>query len=469
MKKSLLAAGVLLGLAWAVLFWGIGYVNQGKEKVELKETVLYGDLAEAKGITLQIDSQWNQKLFWSTKYQIGSLASPETKFCFQQTGEKSETNFLAGLEWTEEREIAIDLPFVQFTSITGNNLLKDDGIELPYRSLFQEIANRTAAGEFYTEEIYLADYISYYTLQLEIQSDKISSMQIPEDAQERVNQLIRIPVLSDQKGKVSIRKNQNGEVTEICYENIEGGISIYTSGWISDASCYFSFVCYDSKGELLDREFLETEYGIYCLPFHWEETGQEQLYSENYAAMEYEKMTCICPLKAEEGWIVAMREEGDQYLFVTKKAEKLMLTAIKKDFREIVQQTDLLDCNTGDQFQSLEQQEDTLFIMMKSGKFCFLVKDAQGKYQKKQEGDLEQIEDKWERENLIRRHAFQWDGERLIVAGFLYGRNSVYIMVFREEGMVFLGFYQHSGDLDWRFGWESVPMQPIDKPILQMQ
>ncbi len=23
-----------------------------------------------------------------------------------------------------------------------------------------------------------------------------------------------------------------------------------------------------------------------------------------------------------------------------------------------------------------------------------------------------------------------------------------YIMVFREEGMVFLGFYQHSGDLD---------------------
>ena len=467
MKKSLLAAGLLLGFAWGVLVWGIGYVDQGKEKVELKEVVLYGDLAKAKGITLQIDSQWNQKLFWSTKYQVGSLASPETKFCFQQTGRKQGKDFLTGLEWTEEREIAIDLPFIQFTAIMGEDLLNDEGIELPYRSLFQEIASRTAAGELYTEEVYLADYVSYYALCLEVQSSKISSMQIPEDAQERVNQLIQIPILPNQKGKVSVRKNRDGKVTEIRYENIEGGVSVCTSGWISDSGCYFSFACYNSEGELLDREFLETEYGVYILPFYWEKT--EQLYSENYAVMEYEKIKCICPLKEEEGWIVAMQEEGDQYLFVTKKAEKLMLTVIKKDTKEIVQQLDLLDWKAEDQFQSLEQQENTLFVGMKSGKFCFLVKDLAGWYQKKLYGDLDQIEDRWEREKLIRHHTFRWDGERLAIAGFLYNRNSVYLMVFQEEGMVFLGLYQHSGDLDWKLGWQNIPVQPIGKPILQMQ
>lgn len=107
---------------------------------------------------------------------------------------------------------------------------------------------------------------------------------------------------------------------------------------------------------------------------------------------------------------------------------------------------------------------------MGSGRLCFLEKDERGNYQKRVYGDLNRIEEVWERENLILNHVFRWDGERLAVAGFLHWSNSVYLMVFKEKGQVFLGYYQHSSDLDRILGLGGIlaPIQPMGKLDLQM-
>lgn len=462
MKKSLFMMILFTGFSIGVWIWGIDYINQGKEKVELTEQVIYGDLEKAKGILLQIDTQWDQKLFWSTSYPIGASTQPETKFQFQP---KKEQDFFQ----IEKNELTLSLP-MQF-SIAGSGGLALEQFDLPYQIMFEEVAARTAAGEEHIEEVYLADYNQYYPLQLEVQSEKIASIVVPEHAQEMLLQSFPIPILPTQKGRVIIQKNKKGEIVKIQYDSIEGGISIQTSAVILDTGCYFSFACYNEEGELLDIKPDGKEYGIYLLPFHWETKKQAYGEEERYAVMEYEQITCVYPLETVEASALVLKEDGTQFLLVTKEADKLVLSLIQKDTGELLQRIEVLEWKEGNQFQSLELQKEGLLFTMTDGTICFLSKEENDLYQKRLQGDLNRIEDRWERNMLILEHSFLWDGERLVLAGFPYWRqNSVYLAVFQETGMVFLGFYQHSGDLDWKLGVNGIqgPICSEGKPILQI-
>lgn len=216
-------------------------------------------------------------------------------------------------------------------------------------------------------------------------------------------------------------------------------------------------------------DILKIESGMYVLPFYWEmEEGQET------AVMEYEKLTCMYPLEAQTAVLGLQEEEkdGERFLIIVKEKEKLVLFVIEKETGVLLQRMEVAEWEEGDMFQSLEQQENQLLITMEDGAICFLVKDQMGYYQKKVEGNFDRIEKLWERNMLVLGHSFQWDGKRLAVAGFPYNQqNSVYLAVFEEEGMVFLGFYQHSGDLDWKLGLEGIrnPIRSVGKPVLEIR
>ncbi|MCX4268396.1 MAG: hypothetical protein OSJ62_07000 [Lachnospiraceae bacterium] len=457
MKKSLFI--MIIGMIFSIGVWigGTVWIDQGKEQVEVIESVLYGEVEKAKGISLRIDTQWEEKLFWSTSYSVGTLDQPKTTFQVQNRNKK-----MGGFWKTEEIVLEMDMPAWFVTE--GREGISLEG--LPYAEIFRDVAGRTEAGEERTEEVYLADYYRIYPLRLEVQSEKISCMIIPEDAGERVTQFFQIPVLPEHRGKVSVRKNEKGEVIRVQYENLEGELWIRTSGVVSDTGCYFSFVCYQGE-RMLDT--LKIESGMYVLPFYWEmEEGQET------AVMEYEKLTCMYPLEAQTAVLGLQEEEkdGERFLIIVKEKEKLVLFVIEKETGVLLQRMEVAEWEEGDMFQSLEQQENQLLITMEDGAICFLVKDQMGYYQKKVEGNFDRIEKLWERNMLVLGHSFQWDGKRLAVAGFPYNQqNSVYLAVFEEEGMVFLGFYQHSGDLDWKLGLEGIrnPIRSVGKPVLEIR
>lgn len=484
MKRSFLVMVLLTGFAFWILIAGTGYVNQGKDQVEITEQIRYGDIAEAEGISFYMQTHWNTKLLWDTEYQIGNPAQTKTKFQFCQRGK------MASFEVTMP-EIVIDVPN-QFSMI-GVNLFDLQESELPYALIFKEVAERTAAGEGRTEEVFLSDYYVYYPLHFEVQSSKIASVMVSEDAQEMINQRIRIPVLLDHKAEFFVRKNGSGEVEELRYRNLEGGISIQISGVVLDTGCYFSLTCYDSEEQLLDMEFLnamfldtarfrseeqeiqdvqeiqnieafQIKYGIYCLPYHWE--SGERLFGEPYAVLEFENIECVYPLETGGSTVLTLQEEENRFLLLTKEADDVVLRVLKKDTKEILQRIEVLAWEEGEGFQNLKMENNGLLITMRSGKICFLTKDETGFYQKQLDGNFDKIEEGWERNSLILDSVFQWDGERLAVAGFLHGTNSVYLAVFKEEGMVFLGYYQHSGDLDWALGFGGI--QPMGKLRLEM-
>lgn len=462
MRKSFILAVLLAGFSLGVLLVGTWYINQGRDKVEISEHILFGDLTEAEGISFQVHSQWDHKLVWHTEYQIGN--QPQTKSVFQFYPKGVMDSFDVA-----ETEIAFYLP--AGFGATGNDLLRLNEWELPYVRLFQEVADRTGAGEERTEEFYLADYYPYYPLRFEVQSSKISSMIVPEDAQKRINQYFQIPVLPDHKVEISIQKDGNDEVVQLKCNNLEGGMDVRTSGIVLDNGCYFAIACYNSEEQLLDRELSGMESGIYFLPYHWEEG--ERLSGEPYAVMEYENITCVYPLEAEQEAVVVLQEEGDRFLLVTKEEDQLVLTVIEKETYQTLQRMEIFAWEEEELFQSLEQGEEGILISMNNGRFCFLAKDEMGFYQDRIYGDFNRIEDVWERRSLIMEHSFAWDGERLVIAGFQYqwSYNSVYLAVFRKTGMVFLGFYSHSGDLDMRLGMGGgyASIRPMEKVGLLVQ
>lgn len=72
----------------------------------------------------------------------------------------------------------------------------------------------------------------------------------------------------------------------------------------------------------------QMKYGIYCLPYHME--NGEWLDGEEYAVMEYDKIECIYPLGMENGTVLALQENGDRFLMITKEADILVLLVVKK-------------------------------------------------------------------------------------------------------------------------------------------
>ncbi len=138
MKKSLFI--MIIGMIFSIGVWigGTVWIDQGKEQVEVTESVLYGEVEKAKGISLRIDTQWEEKLFWSTSYSVGTLDQPKTTFQVQNRNKKK-----GGFWKTEEIVLEMDMPAWFVTE--GREGISLEG--LPYAEIFRDVAGRTEAGE----------------------------------------------------------------------------------------------------------------------------------------------------------------------------------------------------------------------------------------------------------------------------------------------------------------------------------
>lgn len=464
MKKSLIIVFVMTILSVGIFLWGGRYVNQGRDQVEITEQVLFGNRSEAEGFMFRVDTEWDRRLLWSTEYTIGEDTKPNTDFLFCVKRAKFPSK-------EQETVVEIGMP-VSFVSSSSSSLNPEKARW--FGEVFREVADRTQAGEVRKEEVYLSDYYDYYPLDIDIRDTKIYGTVVPEDAEKIVSEYFQIPIPPDHKVEIGITKNLQGEIVKLSYHTIEGGIYIWTEGVVIDSSCYFSFACYDMEDRPIDSSFVKNEYGIYVIPFDW---GKTLTKPTQYAILDYENISCVYPLKAENGHIgqvvrLKADEDNNRFFLVTKEGDKLVLTIIKEETWNTIQRIELLDWEEESYFQEFEIEGDYLLLSMEDGRFSFLVQDENGIYHEKLQGNFNNMNFEETVAYPMREHVFAWDGERLAIAGFQGGFNglssSVSLAVYKKEGIVFLGFYEHSGDIDWKIGTSGGLIRPQGELALQV-
>ena len=82
MKK----ATILMALVLLLSVCGVGVlaadVFEERDQVVLTEKVVYGDRAEADGLSIQVDSHYRSRLFWNTTLQFNDTADIHTDYTF---------------------------------------------------------------------------------------------------------------------------------------------------------------------------------------------------------------------------------------------------------------------------------------------------------------------------------------------------------------------------------------------------
>ena len=151
MKK----ATILMTLVLLLSVCGVGVlaadVFEAHDQVVLTEKTVYGDRSKADGLTVQIDSHYQRKVFWNTTLRFG-----------EETGAQTEYDFSA-------KEIREDYPVVYEGIQIGNPAHGgvDFDLDNPQEGLwvaYKELYDETEPGQEKERDIRLKDYIDHYPM-----------------------------------------------------------------------------------------------------------------------------------------------------------------------------------------------------------------------------------------------------------------------------------------------------------------
>ena len=210
MKKSLwiflfilLAGGIAFPLTLTA-------VDREKERVRVKETVLFGDPGEAEGLRAVLGTHWDSRLLWETVYEPGKTEEAESSFSFHgdQVLWKEEPAARVNLEWR--------ISYGTARAVNGNNgKTVESEINLASEEtgpLLQAVADRTKPGEEHTEILAVRDYFETYPAMMSV-FDEERNLYSPGFWSDRLARIFDLRVPEDDLKKVTVWKNAQGAVT----------------------------------------------------------------------------------------------------------------------------------------------------------------------------------------------------------------------------------------------------------------
>ena len=333
-------AGILL-LALAVLSAaGIAAagtaVNAARDQVEYTETVLLGDPAAARGLTIRERAHYDDRLFWDTLLRPGAEAAPETAYRFYQSGHYVRT--------TREPSGA-DLycgPDVTFD--TG-----DRSAALPgtIAAAYWELFDATALGEEGSATLLLRDYYDVYPVSFEVDlpgytwSSSFGDDVCPPDSLERrltdaFQSFFRIPVLEDETLEIHLRKSSEDEITSWGYGSGSTGdsFSLWAEGVAAADGAYFTFDCHTYEDDLADTSLIPGGYGIYRLPYSLDADGA--------AVPDPEGLAMVYPLDPSVRLLdLTLSRDGERLLLQTQEEGRFVLTVIELSTLDTLQRLEL--------------------------------------------------------------------------------------------------------------------------------
>ena len=289
MKRTLIAAALLLLLPVAALGAAARSVGGQAEQVVLTPTVLYGDPAAAQGLTVQLHSQYQDRLYWDTTYTVGTPGQAWTDVQFHSSG----------LGWADQG----DRPLIwvglddRLTIPPGDPRLK--GTQL------------------------LRDYISYYSIRINID---LPEGEVPETETAPVNQalsdFLRIPVLEDEA--VTLARDTFSGEDGWRYTALPSSDSFALSARTAQGAdaCYFTFNPRSAQGRPMDTGHIPGGYGIYRLPYTLPPDG-------GAPEIHADQLELVCPLDpAVEVHQLSLSADEGRLLIYTLEQGSLVLNTV---------------------------------------------------------------------------------------------------------------------------------------------
>lgn len=424
---------LLLGLAAVFLYSAHAWVDAEKAAVSIEETVIYGDKSAAQGLSLDIRTHCNYRLFWDTHFTLGESPTISTDFSFSQAEQRPSRNIpYAG--------IYFDGTF-NGHGASGSGTV---GLDMTNETVpVRDVASRTAPGENRTEVVRLSDYYQFYPIQVEF--DRPSGFAVNADTQKLFADYFRIPVYPEHQVEISIEKDGAGEVRSLSLSTSkDSGVFLETPSAITDNGCFFTFSCRTAGGKLLDTSFITGGYGIYHFPLHNQ--------GDDDRILDVDELQMVYPIDAEVAEAVELRTSADRskLFLVTRESGSYMLTVI--DVRTMVQLQKLavLPAAEDSAFHSLHIYDDFVVPFRSDGRFALLALSADGAYEIHFAADFTRQPSGF----FAADSSMDFDGERLAVALFqepYYQPDrecNFFLAVFARDGLVYAGEYEHSLDRD---------------------
>ncbi len=473
MRKALAILIVLVILCTSGVIAAHAVVNTQRDQVVISENVIYGDKLAADGLNIVRKATWDERLHWKTDYNISAENKYRTDFRFTQ-----EREYERSIHYTQSG-VSLGLS-VGSGMGSSHEITREDITRLcsGYEDICLDVMETAPAGEEYTAQVRIADYLDIYPIQVyvgmselfylaEMDSGRSYLNNLDTDSYTELNNAIRdyfsFPVHDGDLLEVRVYKNEAGMVTELSVGTWEYTTEFRTLSAVTPNGAYFAFDC----GEDIDFSNSKDGCGIYCLP-----SGASLVYEGvTYPTVDIDGLDMVYPL--DESTIVENMfydEERDVITLVTVENDKFMFTVIDANTMETLQRIEIDEREEDGGVWQVSIEEDFFVIYLSGKRLAVLEIHENDEYTLEFVADFmsdSQNELFWYNSNSAKAY----DGERLAISWSReiedspYSDCGFYIAVYDKTGLLYYGEYL-SGLMTGRNGSDyNYYCQPVSNGI----
>ncbi len=455
MKKSLVFAVMLCAIIFSGLVYGVTVITGQEDAVEISHRVLEGDVAAVEGLSFRMGTQWTGRLFWDTRVTVGEngLVNYDTDFT-RDWALKNQSQYLSNWGIGSRNEVVSLWYSNGYHSSTTAEQSFGNFLEVavvPFKEAAADVAERTPAGERFTEVVTLAEYVEYYPLTLDIRN--AGSLNWSDYSENFFADYFGIKIPEEHKMSVTISRRENGAITEVVTEDKGGAVDIECCSVDTEDGVYFAFYADSTDVNVQDIE-VKSGNGIFFIPLV--KTDEDSDIRE----VQYKQLSKVFDLPEKNCQALDIKsDEAGNILLLTNESNTLMLRIIDEQTMEEKEKLKLLSFPDGTRLRWMEPAEGNLFVLLQNGDFCFLTQKSGNSYEAVISDSLGEVNglDDWYRDWA---YALDYgDGRLALIWAEEYNDCGAYVYVFGHEGLEYKGYFGHSADYEDYHDYNSILLQ----------
>ena len=451
-------------------------VRQGEDQVTITPEVLYGDPSLVEGMEIQIRTQLNDSVRWTTNFVVGQEEAAKTTVEHISQQDPERQIYIAQ---TLLNVFTVDQgmhPESYESSHTGIPVMDDyyngllQWVHNQLGQALEDVAVTCEPGDSIEQTVRLEEYFEYYPIAVKpkITTTKLGIWQdgkvdIPENNQEwakrmseYIRQYIKIPVIQDDAVTLRMEKDAQGEISELSvhsWKQWEHGSGSAACWW--NKGVYFAL---QMSPQYFDYSQVPGGYGLYFLP---------AVIENDTVSVIPEGLTTVVSLDGEQA-VYGLWSDADGETVVLQRSpsgQSLVFDIVDVPSGRIIQtigggvtpEWNQHHKNPGF-LNAVLLRDDYLIFQLYSAEFMVYQRQSDGTYGLCWKGDLTQYGEqiyRWKPGSLLAIESDEagtaFNGKYLAVSGFMpYSQEDIskscdiYVAVHGEEGLVYFGVYHNS-------------------------
>lgn len=442
MRKALALTLALLVLGVAGAWTAAAQVYQTRDQVTFQGATLQGDPARGLGLEVELMSDYDSRLFWTTSFALGEESQAETEYSFSSVPIYS---------WEDTEYIGVRM------GVDVGGLAAFDLEEEPtgMGRAWQELLEDTAPGEQGERVVRVADYLEYYPMSVTLSlpdvyfqlegGERVDPGDLfpgsGEEAARRIQEYFKIPVLEEDRVRIHLDKDPSGALGSMGVAST-GSDTYVPDTWsvLTGTACYFTISTRSQEGKLMDMSQLPEGYGVYCLPYR--PSTQEEP-----AWVDGEGLELVWPLDPETEILdLTASPQGDRLLLHTMEDGWYTITVWDLATREVTQTIPLAQQEQVQQGYQVYDQGDFLVLFLPLEQKLAVLTLEGGTYELEFTAPLSERGQEWHYSM-----ALAFDGQRLAWVSSQYSQGislicscDLLVEVYTAQGLTYQGTYRCS-------------------------